>query len=78
LGVVLYPDFAQEVLDAAVLTGIISPDDALIAALQAGANPASVSLATAAGPAVPQPIEPIGVGIGGGGGGGGDPTASTN
>lgn len=78
LGVVLYPDFAQEVLDAAALTGVISPDDALIAALQAGANPASVSLATASGPAVPQPIDPIGVGIGGGGGGGGDPTASTN
>lgn len=78
LGVVLYPDFAQEVLDGAALTGVITPDDALIAALQAGADPASVSLATAAGAAVSEPVDPIGGGIGAGGTGGGDTTASTN
>ena len=78
LGVVLYPDFAQEVLDGAALTGVITPDDALIAALQAGADPASVSLATAAGAIVAEPIDPIGGGIGAGGSGGGDTTASTN
>lgn len=79
LGVVLYPDFAQEVLDGAALTGIIDPNDALIAALQAGADPASVSLATAsAGAGVTTPISPIGAGIGAGGSGGGDTTASSN
>ena len=78
LGVVLYPDFAQEVLDGAALTGVITPDDALIAALQAGADPASVSLATASGAEVAAPIDPIGPGVGAGGTGGGDTTASTN
>lgn len=78
LGIVLYPEFAQEVLDGAVLTGVISPDDALVAALQAGADPTLVTLATAAGADAPSPIAPIGGGIGGGGAGGGDTTASTN
>ena len=78
LGVVLYPDYAQEVLDGAALTGVITPDDALIAALQAGADPASISVATAAGADVAQPIDPIGAGVGAGGTGGGDTTASTN
>ena len=78
LGVVLYPDFAQEVLDGAALTGVITPDDALIAALQAGADPAGISLATAAGADVAPPIDPIGGGVGAGGTGGGDTTASTN
>jgi hypothetical protein len=77
LGIVLYPDFAQEVLDGATLTGSINPEDAFIAALQAGADPSSISLSSARGPA-PQPIEPVGVGIGSGGTGGGDTTASTN
>jgi hypothetical protein len=77
LGIVLYPDFAQEVLDGATLTGSINPDDAFIAALQAGADPSSISLSPARGPA-PEPIEPVGVGIGSGGTGGGDTTASTN
>lgn len=78
LGVVLYPDFSQEVLDGAALTGVITPDDALIAALQAGADPSRVSVATAAGTAVSQPVQPIGSGVGAGGTGGGDTTASSN
>lgn len=77
LGIALYPDFAQEVLDGATLTGAINPDDAFIAALQAGADPSSISLSPARGPA-PEPIEPVGAGIGSGGTGGGDTTASTN
>jgi hypothetical protein len=77
LGIVLYPDFAQEVLDGAALTGVITPEDALIAALQAGADPSSVSLATASG-AVSRPVIPIGAGIGSGGAGGGGTTVSTN
>jgi hypothetical protein len=79
LGIVLYPDFAQEVLDGAALTGAISPEDALVAALQAGADPSSVSTATAAGSVIDTgPISPVGIGIGAGGSGGGDTTASTN
>ncbi|PKI01717.1 hypothetical protein [Glaciecola sp. 33A] len=77
LGIVLYPDFAQEVLDGATLSGSINPDDAFIAVLQAGADPSSISLSPARGPA-PEPIEPVGAGIGSGGTGGGDTTASTN
>ncbi|MFQ3251113.1 hypothetical protein [Glaciecola sp.] len=78
LGVVLYPDFSQEVLDGAALTGVITPDDALIAALQAGADPSRVSVATAAGTTVSQPVQPVGSGVGAGGTGGGDTTASSN
>ena len=77
LGTYLYPDFAQEVINGAALTGIISADDALIVALSAGADPTVVSVATAAG-AAPAPTAPVGTGLGGGGTGGGDTTASTN
>ncbi|MDT0584074.1 MULTISPECIES: hypothetical protein [Alteromonadaceae] len=78
LGVVLYPDFAQEVLDGAALTGAITPENALVAALQAGADPSLVSTATAAGVISTGPISPVGIGIGAGGAGGGDTTVSSN
>lgn len=78
LGVVLYPDFAQEVLDGAALTGAITPENALVAALQAGADPSTVSTATAAGVVQTGPISPVGIGIGAGGAGGGDTTVSSN
>ncbi|MGQ8365247.1 hypothetical protein [Glaciecola sp. 1036] len=80
LGVTLYPDYAQEVYDGAALAGVMSPEDILIAAIQAGANPANVSDATAAGPAAGPDVAvtPLGAGVGAGGTGGGDTTASTN
>lgn len=80
LGVVLYPDFVQEVFDGAALSGTMHPDDILIAALQAGADPSRVSAATAAGASVEPPVFalPLGAGIGAGGTGGGDTTASSN
>lgn len=79
LAVTLYPDFAQEIIDAAALTGEIDPNDALLAALSAGADPTTVSAATAAGTgAVAIAAAPLGAGIGAGGTGGGDTTASTN
>lgn len=78
LGTYLYPDFAQEAVNGAALTGIISSDDALLIALASGADPAVVTSATAASGAVSAPLSPIGAGIGGGGAGGGDTTASTN
>jgi hypothetical protein len=80
LGIVLYPEFAQEVFDGAALTGVMDLNDILVAALQAGADPSRVSVATAAGFATlaPPAATPLGAGIGAGGTGGGDTTASTN
>jgi hypothetical protein len=80
LGAVLYPDFAQEVFDGAALTGVMNNDDILVAMLQAGVDPSTVSDATAAGTAAAPAvgIVPLGAGIGAGGTGGGDTTASTN
>ncbi len=80
LGVVLYPETAQEVYDGAALTGLIKPDDILAAVLQAGADPSSVSasLVTSRNADMPAAGNPLGVGIGAGGTGGGDITASKN
>jgi hypothetical protein len=75
--VVLYPDFAQEVINAATLTGLIDPNEALLAAIAAGADPTTVSEATAAGGAVTGAGQPFD-GLGGGGNGGGDASASSN
>jgi pyrimidine operon attenuation protein/uracil phosphoribosyltransferase len=77
VGVVLYPDFAQEVINAAVITGEIDSNEALLAALAAGADPTTVSEATAAGGAISRAGLPID-GIGGGGNGNDDPSASNN
>ena len=78
LAVTLYPSFAQEVIDSAITTGEIEPNDALLAAIAAGADPTSVSSATAAGGNVEVAGTPAGTGVGAGGAGGGDTTASTN
>jgi hypothetical protein len=79
LGVVLYPDYAQDVFDGAALAGVMSSEDILVAVIQAGADPSTVSDATAGGnlPGAGS-VPPIGPGVGGGGPGGGDTTASTN
>lgn len=77
--VALYPDFAQEVINAAVMTGEMDSNEALIAAISAGADPTTVGEATAAGGPVALALAaPVGVGVGAGGTGGGDATASTN
>jgi hypothetical protein len=79
LSIALYPDFAQEVINAAVMTGEMDSEQALLAAISAGADPTTVGEATAAGgPVLLAVAAPVGVGIGAGGSGGGDPTASTN
>lgn len=79
LSVALYPDFAQEVINAAVMSGEMNSSDALLAAITAGADPTSIGEATAAGGPVELVLAaPVGVGIGAGGTGGGDATASTN
>lgn len=81
LSVGLYPEYAQLAIDAATITGEINAEDALIAAISAGADPALVSSATAAGPTAATitaaPV-PLGAGIGSAGSGGGDSTASNN
>lgn len=81
LAVLLFPDLAQDVINAAAFTGELSGDDALVLALAAGADPTTVSAATAAGPAagaVAAAPNPVGGGVGAGGTGGGDTTASPN
>jgi hypothetical protein len=79
LSIALYPDFAQEVINAAVMTGEMDSEQALLAAISAGADPTTVGEVTAAGgPVLLAVAAPVGVGIGAGGSGGGDPTASTN
>ena len=78
LAVTLYPSFAQDVIDSAITTGEIEPNDALLAAISAGADPTTVSAATAAGANVAVTATPAGTGVGAGGTGGGDTTASTN
>lgn len=78
LAVTLYPNFAQEIVDAAAMTGEITPEEALLAAIAAGADPTTVSAATAAGGNVNVTATPTGTGIGAGGAGGGDTTASSN
>lgn len=80
MGVVLYPDFVQEVFDGAALTGVLPAEDILVAAIQAGADPSLISDATAAGLPIFVPVAtlPLGAGIGAGGTGGGDTTVSSN
>lgn len=85
IAVLYYPDFAQEVINAAVITGEIAPNDALLAAIAAGADPTTVSEATAAGGSVAGAaggnITEAGLplnGLGGGGTGNEDPSASNN
>jgi hypothetical protein len=69
LSVGLYPQFAQIAINAAIITGEIDSNEAVIVAISAGADPTSVSEATAAGVAsAAKPIilaspAPIGAGI---------------
>jgi hypothetical protein len=75
VSVVLYPDFAQEVINAAAITGEMDPNEALLAAIAAGADPTTVSEATAAGGNIAAATFDAGVfdapfgGLGGGGSG---------
>lgn len=79
LGISLYPSFANEVFKGAALTGIIEPNDILVAALQAGADPNNISVTKALFSINITPIpKPIGAGIGAGGTGSGDTTISVN
>lgn len=81
IGIVLYPKHAQDIINAAVLTGEIAYQDALIVAIEAGADPTTISTAPAAGiatNAIAAVPTPLGSGVGAGGSGGGDTTASSN
>lgn len=78
VAVTFFPEQANEILAAAVLTGEITQEDAITLALLAGANPEDVSTETAAGGDITAVPAPLGAGVGAGGAGGGDTTASTN
>ena len=78
VAVTFFPEQANEILAAAVLTGEITQEDAIALALLAGANPEDVSTETAAGGDITAVPAPLGAGVGAGGAGGGDTTASTN
>jgi hypothetical protein len=51
--VTLAPDSAQSIMNAAVATNAITSNDALVAALDAGADPTTVTIATSSGGAGP-------------------------
>jgi hypothetical protein len=84
LGFVLYPDYAQDIITAATLTGEITGEEALLVAINAGVDPTTVSSATAAGGDNQTAnvfialFTPVGSGTGAGGAGGGDTTVSPN
>lgn len=66
LAVTLYPSMAQKIVNSAVLTGEIDSEQALIAAIYAGADPSEVSSATAAGPSDSDTIEAVDLPLGAG------------
>lgn len=78
VGVALYPDFAQEVINAATMTGEIDPNEALLAAIAAGADPSTVSEATAAGGVIDDFGALPFAGLGGGGSGDQEISVSNN
>lgn len=79
LGVILYPEFVNEIFNGAALTGIINVHDIIAAAVQAGADPKNIYATDALYSTKISPtLTPIGAGIGAGGSGAGDATASAN
>ncbi len=80
LSVVLYPDFAQEVLDGLAITGISITDDIVVAAAQAGADTNIMTSNLDASSVVQNAYlsKPLGTGVGSGGTGAGDATVSSN
>ena len=80
LGVVLYPDFVQEVYDGAAIAGIMSAEDALIAVIQSGADSSLVSETNTKREAltIPANIPPLGLGSGDAGTAENEKTISAN
>ena len=73
---IFFPESADEIYGIASQMGMLSEDDALLAAINAGIDPTTLT-ATAAG-ADGNAVSPLGVGTGAAGAGGGDTTVSAN
>jgi hypothetical protein len=76
ISMILFPEDANEIYNIALQTGVISAEDALLAAINAGIDTSTLT-ATAAG-AAGNDVSPLGVGTGAAGAGGGDTTVSAN
>ncbi|MDO6567490.1 hypothetical protein Q4561_10515 [Alteromonas sp. 1_MG-2023] len=76
IAMILFPEDANEIYNIALQTGVISAEDALLAAINAGIDTSTLT-ATAAG-ATGNNVSPLGVGTGAAGAGGGDTTVSAN
>ena len=76
IAMILFPEDANEIYNVALQTGVISAEDALLAAINAGIDTSTLT-ATAAG-AAGNDVSPLGVGTGAAGAGGGDTTVSAN
>jgi hypothetical protein len=76
IAMIFFPESADEIYSIASQMGMISEDDALLAAINAGIDPTTLT-ATAAG-ANGNTVSPLGVGTGAAGAGGGDTTVSAN
>ena len=76
IAMIFFPESADEIYSIASQMGVLSEDDALLAAINAGIDPTTLT-ATAAG-ANGNSVSPLGVGTGAAGAGGGDTTVSAN
>lgn len=76
IAMIMFPEDANEIYNVALQTGVISAEDALLAAINAGIDTSTLT-ATAAG-AAGNDVSPLGVGTGAAGAGGGDTTVSAN
>ena len=76
IAILMFPEDANEVYNIALQMQVISEEDALLAVINAGVDPSTLT-ATAAG-AAGNTFSPLGVGTGAAGAGGGDTTISAN
>ncbi len=76
IAILMFPENANEIYDIALQMQVISQEDALLAVINAGVDPSTLT-ATAAGGAG-NTVSPLGVGTGAAGAGGGDTTVSAN
>ena len=76
IAILMFPENANEIYDIALQMQVISEEDALLAVINAGVDPSTLT-ATAAGGAG-NTVSPLGVGTGAAGAGGGDTTVSAN
>jgi len=74
--ILMFPENANEIYNIALQMQVISEEDALLAVINAGVDPSTLT-ATAAG-AAGNTFSPLGVGTGAAGAGGGDTTVSAN